>query len=211
MFSLSYFLDLLYSLPGIFIAISFHEMAHAYAADSMGDPTPKQAGRLTVNPLKHMDYLGFLCMLVMHFGWAKPVPINPNNFKDRRKGIILVSLSGVFTNLLLAFITMPVYYFVILQGGNEILETIIQYIFSYNVVFAVFNILPIPPLDGSNVLAEFLPPKAKQTYLKFSRYSIYVMILLMFLGVFSLIISPIANGIITLFGNFWSFIFGLFL
>lgn len=209
MFTVSYFLNLLYSLPGIFIAISFHEMAHAYAADAMGDPTPKLAGRLTANPLKHMDYLGFLCMLVMHFGWAKPVPINPNNFENRRKGIILVSLSGVFTNLLLAFITMPVYFFIIMQGGNEVLETIIQYIFNYNVVFAVFNILPIPPLDGSNVLAEFLPYNAKQTYLRFGRYSIYVLMILMFVGVFGLIITPLANGIVTLFSNFWSMIFGL--
>ena len=100
MFSASYFINLLLSLPGILVAISFHEMAHGYAADAMGDPTPKLAGRLTVNPLKHIDPIGFISMLLFRFGWAKPVPVNPNNFKNHRKGIIVVSLAGCFTNLL---------------------------------------------------------------------------------------------------------------
>lgn len=206
MFSKAYFINLLLSLPGILIAISFHEMAHAYAADAMGDPTPKLMGRLTVNPLKHIDYLGFLCMLVMRFGWAKPVPINPNNFKDRRKGMIAVALSGVLTNLLLAFIGVGAY-FAIIPLNNVTLETIFQYIFTYNIVFAVFNIIPIPPLDGSQLLAEFLSPTARQKYEQFGRYGIYLLILLMFTGVFGLIITPIVNLITGTFSSFWSFIF----
>jgi len=105
-FSADYFLSLLLSLPGILLAISFHEMAHGFAADAMGDPTPKLAGRLTVNPLKHIDPLGLLSMLLFRFGWAKPVPINPLNFKDRKKGMIAVSLAGILTNLLLGFLAM---------------------------------------------------------------------------------------------------------
>ncbi|WKY43870.1 site-2 protease family protein [Eubacteriaceae bacterium ES2] len=144
-FSADYFLSLLLSLPGILLAISFHEMAHGFAADAMGDPTPKLAGRLTVNPLKHIDPLGLLSMLLFRFGWAKPVPINPLNFKDRKKGMIIVSLAGILTNLLLGFLAMATY-FIVVPLQNEVLMTIIYYIYIYNIVFAVFNLLPIPPL-----------------------------------------------------------------
>lgn len=209
MFSSEYWINLLLSLPGILIAISFHEMAHAYAADAMGDPTPKAMGRLTINPFAHIDLLGFLCMLIMHFGWAKPVPINPSNFKDRKKGMIAVSLAGILTNLLLAFIGVAAY-FIVISLNNATLQVIFQYICSYNIVFAVFNILPIPPLDGSQLLAEFLPPSAKEKYLRFARYGMFVLILLIFTGVFSYIISPVANAIMNVFSSFWSFIFGLF-
>lgn len=209
MFSTEYWINLLLSLPGILIAISFHEMAHAYAADAMGDPTPKAMGRLTINPLKHIDFIGFLCMLIMRFGWAKPVPINPNNFKDRKKGMIAVSLSGILTNLLLAFLGVA-FYFIVIKLNNETLQIIFQYICSYNIVFAVFNIIPIPPLDGSQLLAEFLSPSAKEKYLKFSKYGMFVLILLIFTGVFGYIISPVSNFILKLFSAFWSFVFGLF-
>ena len=165
MFSASYFINLLLSLPGILVAISFHEMAHGYAADAMGDPTPKLAGRLTVNPLKHIDPIGFISMLLFRFGWAKPVPVNPNNFKNHRKGIIVVSLAGCFTNLLLGFISL----------------------------------IPIPPLDGSQILAEFLPYNAKQKFYQFSRYGMIILLLLVVFNVFGLIITPIINGIDGLF------------
>ena len=112
-FTTDYFITMLLSLPGILIALTFHEMAHAFAADSMGDPTPRLAGRLTLNPLKHIDPIGFIAMLILRFGWAKPVPVNPLNFKDKKKGIILVSLAGILTNLLLAFLGMLFFTFVV--------------------------------------------------------------------------------------------------
>ncbi|MBC3795834.1 site-2 protease family protein [Acetobacterium tundrae] len=208
-FSADYFYSLLLSLPGILIAISFHEMAHAYAADAMGDPTPKNAGRLTINPLKHIDPLGFISMLLFRFGWAKAVPVNPNNFKDRKKGMIAVALSGVLTNLLLAFLGMAAYLAVI-PLNNEILMTILQYIYIYNIVFAVFNIIPIPPLDGSQILVLFLPPKALMTYYKYQRYGMIVIFALAITGLLGIIINPAINGIVSLFSAILLPIFNLF-
>lgn len=208
-FTPEYFYSLLLSLPGILIAISFHEMAHAYAADAMGDPTPKDAGRLTVNPLKHIDPLGFISMLLFRFGWAKPVPVNPNNFKDKKKGMIAVALSGVLTNLLLAFLGMAAYLAVI-PLNNETLMIILQYIYIYNIVFAVFNIIPIPPLDGSQILVLFLPPKALMFYYRYQRYGMIVIFVLALTGLLGIIINPAINGIVSLFSAILLPLFNLF-
>lgn len=186
------------SIPGILIAISFHEMAHGYAADAMGDPTPKMSGRLTLNPLKHIDPVGLLAMIILRFGWAKPVPINPNNFKDRKKGMIVVALSGCLTNLFLGLIGQAAYIAVI-PLNNDTLLTILQYIYYYNVLFAIFNLIPIPPLDGSRILAEFLPPSTRIKYESFSRYGFIVLLILMFTGLFSVIIIPLINGVLSLY------------
>lgn len=197
-FSADYFFNLLLSLPGILLAISFHEMAHGYAADAMGDPTPKNSGRLTINPLKHIDPVGFLSMLLFRFGWAKPVPVNPNNFKNQKKGIIVVSLAGCLTNLLLGFISL-IALFAIAPFANYYLATIINYMYVYNLMFAVFNLIPIPPLDGSQILAEFLPYNARQKFVEFSRYGMIVLLLLVITGIFGMIISPVIGGIDSLF------------
>jgi len=197
-FSSSSLLTWALSIPGILIAISFHEMAHGYAADAMGDPTPKMSGRLTLNPLKHIDPIGLLAMIVLRFGWAKPVPINPNNFKDRKKGMIVVALSGCLTNLILGLIGQAAYIAVI-PLNNDILLTILQYIYYYNVLFAIFNLIPIPPLDGSRILAEFLTPSARMKYESFSRYGFVVLLILMFTGLFSVIIVPLINGVLSLY------------
>ena len=209
LFSSAGLMQMLLSLPGIILAITFHEMAHGYAAESMGDDTAKLAGRLSPNPLKHLDPIGFLSMLIFHFGWAKPVPVNPSRFRNRRKGMIVVALSGCVTNLLLGFISMAAMYAT--QGlGNIYLQIILMYMTMYNIMFGVFNLIPIPPLDGADVLAEFLPYKARGSYMKFSRYGMIVLLAMMVFGLFGYIITPIVNWIHQFYGWILGMIFGAF-
>lgn len=198
MFTADYWINLLLSLPGIIIAITFHEIAHGLAAESMGDHTAQMQGRLSLNPLKHLDPLGFLSMILFRFGWAKPVPVNPNNFRNRRKGVIWVSLAGSLTNLLLGFISMIAWYAVI-PFGNYYLKMVLLYMVQYNVMFGIFNLIPIPPLDGSQILAEFLPYNARIRYESFARYGMWVLLACIWLGLFGYVITPLVNGVLDLY------------
>jgi len=164
----------------LIIAITIHEYCHALSADKLGDPTPRAYGRLSLNPLKHLDPLGTLMMLLVHFGWGKPVPIDPYNFRHPRRDEIIVSLSGPLSNFLLAFIFSRFPYF-------------ITYVLTYtNLYLGIFNLFPLPPLDGSKILLNLLPlDTALKFQNAFERYGFILIALLIFSGLLNRLLDPI--------------------
>lgn len=186
---------LIAGLPGLIIALVIHEYAHARVAVAMGDFTPKLTGRLTLNPMAHIDVFGFIMLLFVRFGWAKPVMINPRNFKDMRKGNVLVALAGPVSNLIVAFLTMFVMMLLVnttgklSTGANAVLTMIVL----YNVNFAIFNLIPLPPLDGSKIVLEFLPYRYAYKYMAIERYSMFIFIAMMMTPILGSILSPLSN------------------
>jgi len=171
----------------VLISISVHEASHAYAAYKMGDPTAMHLGRVTLNPLKHIDLWGTIIIPLILIlsrvgfvvGWAKPVPINPNNFEDRKKGEIIVSLAGPLSNLLLATAVGLLMRFLFhAQVGNNILFNLLFLIFAINLLLAFFNLIPIPPLDGSHVLENMLSYKAREVYRRIAPFSFIIILIL---------------------------------
>lgn len=204
---------LIYLVPVILISITFHEVSHAYCSYRLGDPTAKSMGRLTLNPLKHLDILGTIMILVSGFGWAKPVPINPTYYKDRKKGTMLVGLAGPLSNIMLAFLfSLPMAYIGGKYGNARIdsifsvnafymynsfkpmqmLFNLSRFFYIININLAVFNILPIPPLDGSKVLSGVLPSRQ---YFKIMQYEniigiIFLLLVFLFPNVLYIIMFP---------------------
>ncbi|MCH4187789.1 MAG: site-2 protease family protein [Megasphaera sp.] len=188
-------------VPGLLIAMVVHEYAHALAAYHMGDDTPRMMGRLTLNPMAHIDPIGALMLLVAQFGWAKPVMINPNNFRNWRKGEICVSLAGPVSNLIAAFVALLVQILFIklnLFTGTA-LSTVLSLIVIYNINFAIFNMIPLPPLDGSRVLMCFLPTEWNYKLASIERYSFLILIGLMMTPFFSYILIPLQRLILGIF------------
>lgn len=184
-----------YTLPAVLISLMVHEVSHGWVSYKLGDPTAKQAGRLNLNPMKHLDLVGTLCMVFFKFGWAKPVPINPAFYKNKKGGIILVSVAGPLSNLLLAFISLflmnAIKAVVLAFGGISsvalatVLQVVMQFLMvmvSVNITFAVFNLLPISPLDGSKILYTFLPDRIYYKILQYEQYGMIVLIALVWLG-----------------------------
>lgn len=184
-------------IPLRLLALVIHECAHGIVSTKLGDPTPRIQGRLTLNPLAHLDPFGTLLMILTGFGWAKPVEINPMYYKDRKKGMALVAFAGPLANFLLAFISVFLYglFSVVLFKLNapQKLYNFINYVFIYsaqiNLCFMVFNLIPIPPLDGSRILGMFLSDKAYYTLMQYERYSMILIMVLSLSGAFSAIIS----------------------
>lgn len=190
-------LDWLWAIPGLLTAIVLHEYAHGKVSTMLGDPTPKLQGRLTLNPLKHIDPIGLLMLWIFKFGWAKPVQVNPYYYKDPRKGMIYVALAGPLTNIAVAFVgLLSLYIAAALQAYT--LQTVLYYVVIYNVWLAVFNLIPIPPLDGSKVLAGVLPPRYGQYIYDLEQYGWIILIALIWFGVISAILGPLANGLLSI-------------
>lgn len=203
-------ISLLFSLPCVLIAITFHEVAHGYAAYRLGDPTAASLGRLTLNPLKHLDPLGTLCMLLFRFGWARPVPINSRYFKKPRRDMAIVALAGPLTNIGLAFLGMLLYHIagavssLLPQTGGRsfgatamgLLIVFLSYFFQLNASFAIFNLLPIPPLDGSRLLTLILPPKWYFKIMEYERWIALGMLVLLYIGVLDGPLSFLVNGLL---------------
>lgn len=157
------------------ICLTVHEFSHAYVALKMGDPTAERNGRLTLNPLAHLDPLGTLMILFVHFGWAKPVPINPNNFRNYKKGIILTSLAGPISNFLMAILGAFLARY-IFRFNNEGLKQFILIFVMLNLVLGIFNLLPFPPLDGSRLVTVFIPPKYEHINIFLERYGFFFLV-----------------------------------
>lgn len=197
-------------LIAIVFSIVAHEFAHAFTASKMGDPTAKLAGRMSLNPAKHLDPIGAICLVVFGFGWAKGVPVNPNLFRNYKKGQVLVSLSGVLTNLILGIIFTFLSAVSMLFDPNVLVLLFLQYLFMYlaviNYVLAIFNILPIYPLDGFSFLEAFLPYDNK--FLNFMRkYGVIILLILLVSGLISFLI----NGVLGfMFYDFRDLLFTMF-
>ena len=203
------FASMIYRIPALLFAISIHEYAHAQCADSMGDPTARYMGRLTFNPMAHLDPIGAILLVVAGFGWAKGVPINVNNFRNRREGILKVSFAGPAANLFLCFLAALM--MALLGRMGMLSDGLYKFLFwmqLYNVWFAFFNLIPVPPLDGSRILSELLPAKQSWQFNEIvDRYGFYILIALVFTGITSMIIYPLANGYLRLIQGLLSIVF----
>lgn len=189
-------MDILISIPGLIIAIVCHELAHGFTAYLLGDTTAKDAGRLSLNPIRHIDPVGLLAMIFFRFGWAKAVPINPMKFKNRKRDTFLVSIAGVVVNFLLALVSALILAHVHLN--NEILFQMVLITMWYNIMLGVFNLLPFPPLDGSKLVASFLPTKLEYLFYKYERYFYFILVILIMTNTTDRIIGPLIDFILNL-------------
>ena len=189
MFDLNYRFLIIF-VPVILFSLTIHEYAHAYVAHKLGDDTAKRLGRLTLNPLKHLDLIGTILLLLVHFGWAKPVPVDPRNFKNPKKDMLYVAIAGPVSNIITAvaaavILKLIVFDYVAVESTASFAEPMIQllvWLIFIGVVLAVFNMLPFPPLDGSRVLYGLLPDSMTNSIIKIERYGILILFALILLG-----------------------------
>lgn len=213
-------LALLLTLPGVIVAITFHEFAHAFVADKLGDDTPRRQGRLNLNPLSHIDPVGFFMLIFAHFGWGKPVEINPANFNRKRSMSAqeaLVALAGPVMNLIIAIVLTIILFAIttftptfILSTTGMLIGLTLQMAISVNIGLGVFNLIPLPPLDGSKILIHFLPYNAKTWFENNVQIFYIVFIVLWVTNLISYIISPVINIVSTGIYSMVSALFGIF-
>jgi len=207
---------LIANVPALLIGFAFHEYAHGWVADRLGDPTPRSQGRLTLNPIAHLDFFGTLMALLFRFGWAKPVMTNPQYYRgDKRRGHMLVALAGPGMNLIMAFIVMFLWFLTLqwLQGSewSSIILLIFQSTVFMNLGLGVFNLLPIPPLDGFAVLGGILPARFTPQLHVLEQYGMIILMVFLFTNILSKILSPVVIGIFIVYQKIISLILTPFL
>lgn len=191
--------DLLFLLPAILIALTVHEFAHAYTSNMFGDPTPRLQGRLTLNPLAHLDPMGLVCLVLFGFGWGRPVQINPRYYKNPKRDRILVSLAGPASNLIIVILVALLMKFLLPVVPYEAFWKIMQYMVMINAVLCIFNLLPIPPLDGSKILLEVLPLRNKyELYYRVQRYSTIILLVLIYTNIIDKVLTPLVGMVVSL-------------
>ncbi len=203
--------ELLMTAFCVFLSLSIHEFSHGFAAYKLGDDTAKRMGRLNLSPMSHLDPIGAICLFLFGFGWAKPVPVNPGNFKigKRKSGMVWTSLAGPVSNLLVAFVAVLVLNLLnLIPINGELMGTIISVIatmmyilISMNIGLAIFNFIPIPPLDGSKILSAILPSRLYFKLMQYERYGFIALIILINLPIFDRLLNTVANWILTFY--FW--------
>ena len=204
-------MDKILLLPGIVIGLSFREFGHAAVAYKLGDNTPKLQGRVTLNPMAHIDWMGLAALFFCGFGWGQPVQINPFNFKHRRRDELFVALAGVVMNLLLAAAFVVLAKIVVMAGSNWIMNTtlgmgvwqIILYAIQINLVLMIFNLIPCPPLDGFNIIANIVGFAGSETYWRIYRYGSWILVLIIITGITGMVISPCVQFLMNI---AWQFI-----
>lgn len=178
--------DYIYIVVAALFAIILHEIAHGLVSTWLGDPTPKRQGRLSLNPLKHLDPIGTLCLIFFHVGWAKPVVINPDYYKNKKRGMALVALAGPLMNFLLAIFSIIIMaIFVKVNAYSNVLIIIYNFLLYFSVInlgLGLFNLIPIPPLDGSRILGAFLKDDTYEQYMKYERYGFIIIAILLALS-----------------------------
>lgn len=190
-------------LPGIIIGLSFHEFAHAWVSDRLGDPTPRRQGRVTINPLAHIDWIGFLALVLVGFGWGKPVQIDPGYYKHRRRDEFLVGIAGVTMNLLIAVLfSIPARFIVKSFSGAAVSDLVyniylmIFYIVSVNIVLMIFNLIPCPPLDGWGLITQIFRLDRYSWWYKVYQNGTWILLALIVFNVTDLIITPLVSAIL---------------
>jgi len=201
--------EILLSLPAVFLAMTIHEFAHAFVAYKMGDPTPKFQGRLTLDPMAHVDWIGFISFAVFGFGWAKPVQVNPDNFRNKRVGDILVSFAGPLANITLAIVAYFVFLMLLLAIPTfpDIGSRIIDKIIWLNIVFSILNLIPIPPFDGYHILKARIKGRPYMFFMQYERYGLLVLLAFVWLGVFDVLVGIPAGFVYSLMSQFAAIIF----
>ena len=203
---MEFLIQKLMTVPILIISLTLHEISHGFASYLMGDKTAKYNGRLSINPLKHIDWFGFFMLLIAGIGWAKPVPVNMFKFNDPKKGMAITALAGPLMNVLLVFVSLILYALGIVFDWNVYVQMFLFIAIQYNAVIAMFNLLPIPPLDGSKILFAFLPDKYYYRVLAYEQYGMILIIILSFTNMTSKLIS---TGVDNLINKLWKLVVNL--